>query len=168
MAFDGVCPDELLEAFAAVIPIMNTAPRAPGTEDVAPTPAEVTENMEAHVRQGNESWTICAREDVTRRFVGYTELSFPSRRPWEASQGDTGVDIAHRGLGIGRWLKAQNALRLLEERPNVEYIETRNAGVNEPMISINRTMGFRPVAMWQEWEFRTGSITEGDASSRVP
>ncbi len=155
VAFDGVCPEELLDAFAAVIPIMNTAPRAPGAEDVVPSPAEVRENMSAHVGQGNEPWTICAREDATGRFVGYTELSLPSRRPWEASQGDTGVDKAHRGLGIGRWLKAQNALRLLQERREVEYIETRNADANDAMLSINRTMGFRAVAMWQEWEFPT-------------
>lgn len=155
VGFDGVCPEELLSSFAAVIPIMNTAPRAAGTEDVAPSPAEVRENMSAHVRQGNEPWTICAREDASGRFVGYTELSCPSRRPWEASQGDTGVDTAHRGRGIGRWLKAKNALRLLEERPEVDYIETRNAEANDAMISINRTMGFRPVATWQEWEFAT-------------
>jgi GNAT superfamily N-acetyltransferase len=153
VAFDGVCPEDLLDAFAAAIPIMNTAPRAPGTEDVAPSPAEVRENMSAHVRQGNEPWTICARDDATGRFVGYTELSFPSRRRWVASQGDTGVDTAHRGRGIGRWLKATNARRVLVERPEVEYIETLNADANEAMLAINRAMGFRPVALWQEWEF---------------
>lgn len=152
VAFDGVCPEELLDPFASAIPIMNTAPRTAGSEDFVPSPAEVWENMSAHVRQGNDAWTICARDDATGRFVGFTELSLPSRRRWVASQGDTGVDTAHRELGIGRWLKAQNALRLLEERPAVEYIETRNAGANEAMLSINRAMGFRPVAVWQEWE----------------
>ena len=49
-------------------------------------------------------------------------------------------------------MKAQNALRLLAERPEVDYIETWNASTNAPMVSINRAMGFRTVAAWQEWQ----------------
>jgi GNAT superfamily N-acetyltransferase len=155
VAFDGVCPEEHLEAFAAVIPIMNTAPHAEGAEDVVPSPDEVRESMRAHVRQGNESWTICAREDSGGRFVGYTELSLPRRRPWQVIQGDTGVHPGHRERGIGRWLKARNALRLLAEHPEVDYIETWNASANAAMLSINKAMGFRPIVSWQEWDLPT-------------
>ena len=152
VAFDGVCPDEHLEAFAAVIPVMNTAPQATGAESVIPSVDDVRRRMTAHVRQGNDSWTVCARHDATGRFVGYTELSFSHHRPWHATQGDTGVDPAHRRQGIGRWLKAQTALRLLDERPGVEHIETWNAASNDAMLSINRAIGFRVVADWQEWQ----------------
>lgn len=153
VTFDGVCPDEHLDAFAAVLPVMNTAPQAGESEDVVPSPDQVRENMAAHVRQGNESWTVCARHDPSGRFVGYTELSLSDHRPWHATQGDTGVDPAHRKRGIGRWLKARTALRLLAEHPEVDHIETWNAGANATMLSINRAMGFRAVARWQEWEF---------------
>lgn len=152
ICFDGVCPAEHLEAFAAIIPVMNTAPDARGREVCPPSPEDVRANMEAHVRQGNDSWTVCARHDATGGFVGYTELSISRHRPWSARQGDTGVDPDHRGRGIGRWLKAHNALRLLRDRPDVEYIETWNAATNAPMLAINRAMGFAPVARWQRWE----------------
>jgi GNAT superfamily N-acetyltransferase len=152
VSFDGVCPDEHLEAFAEVVPVMNTAPQGVATATLAPGPDDVRRMMDAHVRLGNESWTVCARDDRTGRFVGYTELSVSTHRPWRATQGDTGVDPAHRRQGLGRWLKAQTALRLLQERPDVEYIETWNAAENGPMISINRTMGFEVVARWREWD----------------
>ena len=61
------------------------------------------------------------------------------------------MDREHRNLGLGRWLKAANALRLLDERPEVTTIETWNAGVNAAMLAINHAMGFQPVAEWQEW-----------------
>lgn len=152
VAFDGVVPDEHLDAFVAAIPIMNTAPRTASTEDFAPSRQQVRENMEALVRQGFESWTVCARDDRTGRFVGFTELSFSPFRPWEARQGDTGVHPEHRQRGLGRWLKAHNALRLLDEHPEVEHIETWNAGTNAAMLSINRAMGFEVVARRQEWD----------------
>jgi hypothetical protein len=30
-------------------------------------------------------------------------------------------------------------------------VDTINAGTNEPMLNINRAMGFQPIAAWQEW-----------------
>ncbi|MGH9224837.1 MAG: GNAT family N-acetyltransferase [Acidimicrobiales bacterium] len=151
VAFDGVCPEEHLDAFVAAIPIMNTAPRMDGTEDVVPSRQEVRENMQAFADDG-ASWTVCARHDGTGQFVGYTELFFPVHRPWLAAQGDTGVHPDHRERGIGRWLKAHNALRLLAERPDVQFIETYNASGNAAMLSINRAMGFEVVARRQEWD----------------
>ena len=152
VSFDGVCPEEHLQAFAAVVPVMNTAPGGHGNEQAPPSPGYVRDNMEAHVRQGNDSWTVCARDDTTGDFVGYTELSISHHRRWWARQGDTGVDPEHRRRGIGRWLKAHNALRLLAQRPDVEYIETWNAVGNTPMLAINRAMGFQPIRLWQQWD----------------
>ena len=152
VAFDGVCPDEHLDAFVAAIPIMDTAPRSPAVEDYRPTPQQVRDTMAATVREGTSIWTVCARDDRTGEFVGYTELFLPGHRPWLAAQGDTGVRPDHRERGLGRWLKAHNALRLLAERPDIEFIETWNASANAAMLSINRAMGFEVVARRQEWD----------------
>lgn len=154
VAFDGVCPDEHLEAFAAVVTVMSGAPGAEAGR--APAPGDVRRMMAAHLRQGNESWTVCARDDASGRFVGYTELSFSIHRPWHATQGDTGVETAYRRRGLGRWMKAHNALRLLAERPEVEHVETWNAAGNVAMLSINRAMGFAVVAGWREWHLALG------------
>ena len=111
--------------------------------------------MSSVAAEGTDLWTVCARHDGTGQFVGYTELFFRRHTPWQAAQGDTGIHPDHRLRGIGRWLKAQNALRLLAERPEVEFIETVNAAGNEAMLSINRAMGFEVVARRQEWEVPT-------------
>jgi hypothetical protein len=49
-------------------------------------------------------------------------------------------------------MKAVNALRMLDERPDVVAIDTWNADVNAAMLSINQAMGFRPLTEWREWE----------------
>jgi GNAT superfamily N-acetyltransferase len=152
VGFDGVCPEEWLAAFARVTTVMNDAPHSESTPDFEITPQQVRENMDAFARQGNVMWTVCARDDTTGDLVGFTELAFGPYRPWLANQGDTAVHPDHRDRGLGRWLKAINAHRMLAERPEVTHVDTWNAGVNAAMLSINHAMGFRPVAEWQEWE----------------
>jgi mycothiol synthase len=156
ICFDGPCPDELLEQFAALTQVMNTAPRSAGDEDVLPTPAEVRADYQALLRRMGWVWTACARHDAADQLVGFTQLLATPTRPWLGQQWDTGVDPAHRNLGLGRWLKAANALRLLDEQPEVTIIETWNAGVNAAMLAINHAMGFRPAAEWQEWTLKRG------------
>lgn len=55
-------------------------------------------------------------------------------------------------VALGRWLKAVNALRLLDERTAVEFIHTRNAGSNGAMLGINVAMGFRPLENRGGWQ----------------
>ena len=95
-----------------------------------------------------------ARHDATGEIVGLTELVLPPHRPWRAHQGDTGVNPAHRGKSLGRWLKAVNLLRLLDERPAVREVETYNAGTNQAMLSINHALGFTRRVAWTEFELR--------------
>jgi GNAT superfamily N-acetyltransferase len=152
VAFDGDCADEWLEPIAQVTAVMNTAPRSDTTDDFVLTAEQVRENIDAFARQGNVMWWLSARDDATGELIGYTELAFSPYRPWLANQGDTAVHPDHRERGVGRWLKAVNALRLLDERPDVREIETWNADVNAAMLSINHAMGFRRVAEWQAWE----------------
>lgn len=130
---------------------MNTAPRSPSTQGHQPARHEVRAAMEATAAEGVTTWTICARHDVSGEIVGYTELALSPHTPWKAAQGDTGVHPDHRERGLGRWLKAHNAVRLLDERPEVGFIETWNASANAPMLAINRAMGFETVARRQEW-----------------
>ena len=152
VAFDGVCPDELLEQVARVTAVMNDAPKSEGTSDFQISAEQVRENMEAYARQGNVVWTVCVRDDTTGDLVGFTELAIGPYRPALANQGDTAVHPEHRERGLGRWMKAVNALRMLDERPDVVAIDTWNADVNAAMLSINQAMGFRPLTEWREWE----------------
>lgn len=153
VAWDGRCPDELLEPFVAVKGVMNTAPLEAFEWDDDRLTAEQWRACEATAAaRGVELWQVCARHDDSGELAGYTELAFPTLWPQAAWQEDTGVWPKHRQRGLGRWMKAVNALRLLEERPEVEFISTWNAGSNEAMLGINVAMGFRPLENWGEWQ----------------
>jgi GNAT superfamily N-acetyltransferase len=93
-------------------------------------------------------WFVRARHDG--RDVGMTELLIEPHRAWLVHQGDTEVDPAHRRRGVARALKAESAHRLLAERPDARVIETFNDASNEAVLSLNRTFGFRAVALWRD------------------
>jgi GNAT superfamily N-acetyltransferase len=147
VAVDGPVPDELLEPFASLLAVMNDAPIDDlEIEDAVFTPGDVRATHEATARRGTDRWTVLVRHDATGDLVALTELQIPAIDTWLAGQGDTGVARAHRGHGLGRWLKAVNALRVLDERPDVAAIQTWNAGTNAHMLAINQAMGFRAEA----------------------
>jgi len=153
VAWDGPCPDDLLPAVCDLWAVMNTAPRDDlDWDDEHITPDQWREREAANEAQGYDTWRLCARHDGSGELAGLTELHFPRHWPEMAYQGDTGVWPKHRERGLGRWIKAAMALRVLAERPAVSRIETWNAGGNQPMLSINEAMGFTGLENWGAWQ----------------
>jgi GNAT superfamily N-acetyltransferase len=62
------------------------------------------------------------------------------------------VLAAHRGHGLGAWLKAANLRRLTAARPVVREVRTSNAADNEHMLRVNRQVGFTVTASAQNRE----------------
>jgi GNAT superfamily N-acetyltransferase len=159
IAWDGLCPEELLMPYVELKGVMNTAPLEAFDWDDDRLTAERWRSIEAKdAARGTATWVLCARHDDSGELAGYTELAFPATWPQAAWQEDTGVWPKHRERGLGRWLKAVNALRLLDEHPEAEFIETWNAGSNEAMLGINVAMGFRPLENWGSWQAGTDAV----------
>ena len=152
--YDGHAPDDLIDAVVAANDAMNDAPRTESLDDFVHTAQQRRDSEAELARDGAEYWYAGIRHDATGEIAGYSDFVFWPWKPWLVEQGDTGVVAAHRGHGLGRWLKASNALRVLDEKPEARVIETWNDGSNRWMLAINDEMGFRPVATWVETELR--------------
>ena len=95
--------------------------------------------MEEGVRRsGAELWVSAAVAPAA--VVAFTEAAV---HPGFASQMDTVVLPGHRGRGLALWLKADLALRLLRERPDVIRISSTVNEANVPMRTINRRLGYQ-------------------------
>jgi mycothiol synthase len=155
VGWDDPCPEEELERFTEVVHVMNTAPLDDlERDDDVWTPDDIRLWQACLGRRGHEGWTLCARDDDTGRYVGFTEMGFWPWAPTRGFQGDTGVHPDHRNRGLGRWLKAAMLLRLLDERPEVTVVETGNASSNDAMLAINVAMGFRPAHHGAYWQLK--------------
>ena len=61
-----------------------------------------------------------------------------------------------RGITLFFGLARASALilpRCTYTDPEVAHVDTWNADVNAPMLSINHAMGFRRLRSWQAWRF---------------
>jgi GNAT superfamily N-acetyltransferase len=152
VAFDAPCPTPALAAdFIHARHVMNDAPRWEGEPEATYTVEELRAVEAASVAARQDWWNVGVRHDASGELVGISEMYLPRARPWIVFQGDTGVHPDHRGHRLGAWMKAVNHLRLRAERPDVEVVQTWNADSNEPMLRINRALGFHPVQRYQGW-----------------
>lgn len=153
--------DEHLEAFCRLMLVMNTAPREDYVEDEEVMTPEIWRDLETKMAaRGREILTYVARHKPSGRFAGYTNVAYKHLQPDMIEQWDTGVDPAHRNLGLGRWVKAAMALELRKTYPDVRRIDTENAGSNAPMLSINIEMGFKPILVQNVWQGDTAGVRE--------
>lgn len=150
--FGGRCPDDVLPAYLQAASAMLDMP----TDDLE---WQVTDVDEGVIRSREDVWaasgTIVARSLALApdgSGAGFSELFVNGFRPTLADQGDTGVVAAHRGHGLGRWLKAENLRYAQRLSPTFETIETYNAQSNPWMLDINVAMGFRPHLVWRGFQ----------------
>jgi GNAT superfamily N-acetyltransferase len=153
VSFNNECPEEYVDRVARAYEIMNTAPDQLD-EPLAPDGDRVRAGLAVHAGRGDGFHTTVLHER-SGELVALTELRHVRFRPWYAGQGDTCTHPAHRNKGLGRWMKAHNLRWLLDTHPTVEEIDTYNADGNEPMVNLNRELGFRTFRRWRHWRLPT-------------
>lgn len=149
---DGIYPEHLRADAATFHHIMQTAPRE-GLDvgDVIIDAEFVAELDRALVEAGRTRKTAFVRDPI-----GGTEVTFEPWDPGTVLQQNTGVDAAHRGLGLAKWAKAAMLERIREERPDAGRVRTDNAFSNAPMLAINDALGFKVIRTRTEWQAEVG------------
>jgi GNAT superfamily N-acetyltransferase len=104
--------------------------------------------------QGRRSVESVARHLESGRLVGFTDLMISASTPNLGYQGDTLVLREHRGHGLGAALKRANLEAIRSHQPQVRTVRTWNAQSNEPMLRVNREIGFVVTGYTHEWQKR--------------
>lgn len=161
LAIDGRYPDDIVDEVVDLWGVMNTAPRDHlDMEDQITTVEQVREAERGFFAMGAERWLLLAREDATGAHVGWTEVAWFPHEPDTVWQFGTGVRPQHRGHALGKWMKAAMLARIFDERPGVRDIRTHNADSNDPMLSINHQLGFKPYRTDINWQVDVGVARE--------
>jgi GNAT superfamily N-acetyltransferase len=154
-SWDGI-PDEWLGDRAALSQRMSTDAPLGGvamTEE-AWDAERVRRNFELAREQRRRVVESVARHIASGRLVGYTTIGIAAHTPDVAYQWDTLVLREHRGHRLGLLLKAMNLRALIARLPGVRRVATWNAQENEPMLRVNRALGFEVVGRLTEWQRR--------------
>jgi mycothiol synthase len=162
---DGVFPESLRADAVRLHHIMQTAPREDlEVGDVVIGTEFVAQLDRAMVEAGWTRWTVLAR-DPAGECVGGTEVMFEPWNPGTVFQQSTGIDPAHRGLGLARWAKALMLRQIRAERPAVRRVRTGNAFSNAPMLAINEALGFQVTSTRTEWLADVAALRAGPVSA---
>jgi len=146
-------PERLVPNVIVAYDTMNTAPRGDlEHEDWKATPEMIRDFEQARQAEGRGRRLVLAVDEATGETAGFTEVAYDPRYPFLVNQQGTAVVPAHRGHGIGKWIKARMLERILADWPGARLVRTGNAYANAPMLSINQRLGFRAAWSVMEWQ----------------
>lgn len=144
-AWEGAPPATLAAAFAAAL---RTLPATPAKAGHAPgearwDPGSVPESAALAAGRGDSLLTVAALADDDT-LAGYTTALLPAdpSAP-RALQYDTAVVPAHRGRGLGMWLKSDLLRRLPAARASLTELHTAVPEDHRHLLSLNASLGFR-------------------------
>ena len=156
---DGAVPDDLLAPYAKLVETMNAAPHDDLTiEDAVFTPERVRRWEAGIAARGHGLSTVIARSTASGDLAGFNQLVLRTEWPEVVENADTAVAVAHRGHGIGLWIKAVNLLRVIDDHPGAVCVETWNAASNEHMLRVNRRLGFVTEHVVEAWELSPAPV----------
>lgn len=147
----GRIPEEMLDGIAEVDNAINDAPRDDlAWEDEINTGERLRAIDAGHERRGLRVYKLVARRRRDGVLAGQTTVGVHPEHPGYGHQHLTVVARDHRGHRLGMLLKAEMLTWLAEAEPQLESIDTDNAGSNDHMISINEKLGYRVTgAVWE-------------------
>ena len=166
---DDRVPDKFVNPYIEASEGINDMPRGDiAFNDWKLTEAQIRQRESFFTQAGLTWWLVLAIDERTGEGVGFTEVEFNPLDPHAIQQEGTAVVAAHRGHGIGLWLKAVMLERILAERPDSRFIRTGNANVNAQMLAINTKLGF--AYAWQStlWQLPIADARNALAGAEAP
>ncbi|MDR3711363.1 MAG: hypothetical protein P4L51_01005 [Puia sp.] len=143
VAFHEYVPERLYDSFAALMTeLMNDIIREDSQEQFSETAAGVARKMELF-KKTHTRMLLFLLLDCSGQLIG---LSFVLVDPHSAvaKQEMTGVRREYRGRKLAYYLKALAIRETLQRFPHVQAMETNCYSINEPIIHVNRALGYEP------------------------
>lgn len=145
LTWSGSAPDELLVSFTEAQNAIHDAPFGAASFEFPQWTPERVRAAEARLAEsGVTQWVVAAVHDADGAVAGFTELQLAAGwMPDTAVVNNTAVVRAHRGRGLGVFIKARMNAWLRAERPDQTGIVT--SVVSDHMLRVNEKIGFRTV-----------------------
>jgi GNAT superfamily N-acetyltransferase len=151
--YDGRLPASMLADFCPQLSSMlNTMPFEDLDHgEIVVTPEVLGEWYARMDMDGTQHYVMLTREP-DGVISGITDLFYAPHKVNLINQGFTGVRPDARGRGLGKWLKAAMLEHARKLHPQLEWVQTENAGSNAPMLGINHTLGFKTYREGSEYQ----------------
>ena len=112
---------------------------------------EEVERLQEFRRNNRQFLYTAVLFDPSGQIIGHSNMQTPSYPPVEWHQAMTGIAREWRGRGLSKWLKAALFVQTGLDFPESRYIVTEMRSVNEPILAVNRAMGYEKIGEGYEW-----------------
>lgn len=156
-------PEGLVNTLCALFQeVYDAQPRLEGFEmrHHVFTPEKLREGERLSRERGIRPLVLGACSRTADRMVGFTSICWRPSQPGLVSQNYTAVLPAFRRMGVAKRLKAEMLARVLRDMPQVESVITGNDDTNEPILRINRELGFEPYVARANWVVEIPAVRE--------
>jgi len=138
------CPEKDIDEFCRIYTeIINQRPVGDIQEELVTTP-ESRRIEERNFRRREIEWHTMISREQDGQISAMTDIMYNLREPYRIHQYFTGVLGRYRRRGLAKRLKAEMLIYIKEKFPGAEYVTTTTAKENQPMLAINRQLGFMP------------------------
>jgi RimJ/RimL family protein N-acetyltransferase len=153
-----IAPEESIEEFCQLFTeVINQVPKGDMEWEFKET-SKTRRMREKRYKKLNNIWTTIISKEKDGTISGLTETFYRSDQSSILQQGLTGVKKEFRGRSLGKMLKAEMITYIKEAFPEVKIIYTDFAITNEPMIEINKRLGFRLYKANTEYKFQVMAL----------
>ncbi|MFX0125338.1 MAG: GNAT family N-acetyltransferase [Candidatus Hodarchaeota archaeon] len=156
--FETVAQDDIEDFCQLSTELLNQVPKEDLEWEANETP-ETRRQREDREKKLGTIWTTIISREANGTISGLTETFYHPDRATLLYQGLTGVKEEYRGRGLGKWLKAEMVSYVKERFPDVKSIVTDFALTNDPMIAINRRLGFKLYKKYKDYKFKVDELT---------
>ncbi|MCT2592917.1 GNAT family N-acetyltransferase [Streptomyces sp. N2-109] len=151
VSWAGTVPDELAVTFAHSRHAMDDMPMDDTDYGTVIWDVErVRDAAAAIARRGDLLYTVAAVDESDGSIAGFTEIVVPGDGKGDGQHYGTGVLPAHRGHGLGAWMKAESVRQAAARHPELAGLLTDTADSNAYMRRINDALGYRPTHRTRE------------------
>ncbi|MHA1365431.1 MAG: GNAT family N-acetyltransferase, partial [Candidatus Heimdallarchaeota archaeon] len=127
------CPEHLIEKYADIYTeTVNQRPLGDISVRHRITPESRRNHEKLWIEDRGHKWYTFITKEADGSISGLTEMVYIVESPYYIEQLLTGVREQYRGRGLGKWLKAEMALFIKNQYPEIKFIQTSNADMNDP------------------------------------
>jgi ribosomal protein S18 acetylase RimI-like enzyme len=138
------CPEKDIDEFCRIYTEMiNQRPVGDIQEELVTTP-ESRRIEERNCKRREIEWHTMISREADGQISSMTDIMYNRREPYRIHQYFTGVLGRYRRRGLAKRLKAEMLIYIKEKFPDAEYVTTTTAKENQPMLAINKQLGFMP------------------------
>lgn len=143
--FENRIPDDFMPVYCpALSAMLNTMPFDDMEHgEIAITPESMRLHHYAWLDEVDGAHHTFVTREPDGSVSGITDVGYAPHEPDRIEQYFTGVRTDCRGRGLGKLLKATMLEYLRATYPDARWVITGNANSNDPMLHINRRLGFR-------------------------